>query len=114
MAALRHWLVFEQLVDDMDSDGAVVQTWTPAFEVGTRMPADIAPLSGRELIAAAATQSKVTHRIRIRYRDGIDAKMRAVERETVYNIEAVIPDQESGFRWLTLLCTSGVNAGGTA
>lgn len=112
--AMRHWLTFEQLVEDMDSDGAVTAEWAPAFDVGTTMPAEVAPLSGRELIAAAATQSKVTHRIRIRYRDGITAKMRAVERETYYNIEAVIPDQKSGHRWLTLLATSGVNAGGTA
>lgn len=114
MAALRHWLTFEQLVDDMDSDGAVVQTWAPAFDIGNPMPAEIAPLSGRELIAANAVQSKVTHRIKIRYRDGITAKMRAVERETVYNIEGVIPDPKSGQRWLTLNASTGVNAGGTA
>lgn len=112
--ALRHWLTFEQLVEDMDSDGGVVEAWVPAFDTSATMPAEVAPLSGRELIAANATQSKVTHRIRIRYREGITAKMRAVERETTYNIEAVIPDQKSGQRWLTLLASSGVNAGGTA
>lgn len=112
--AMRHWLTFEQLVEDMDSDGSTVEAWVPAFDISTTMPAEVAPLSGRELIAANSVQSKVTHRIRIRYRDGITAKMRAVEREAFYNIEAVIPDQESGRRWLTLLCTSGVNAGGTA
>jgi SPP1 family predicted phage head-tail adaptor len=112
--AMRHWLTFEMLVEDMDSDGSIEEVWAPAFDIGNPMPAEVAPLSGRELIAAAATQSKITHRIRIRYRAGINAKMRAVERETFYNIEAVIPDQESGFRFLTLLATSGVNAGGTA
>lgn len=111
---MRHWLTFERLVEEMDSDGARSDVWAPAFDVSPTMPADVAPLSGRELLAANAVQSKVTHRIRVRYRDGITAKMRAVERETVYNIEAVIPDQDSGLRYLTLLASTGTNEGGTA
>jgi SPP1 family predicted phage head-tail adaptor len=111
---MRHWLTFETLVDEMDSDGARVVVWAPAFDTSPTMPAEVAPLSGRELIAANAVQSRVTHRIRIRYREGITAKMRAVERETVYNIEAVIPDQRSGLRYLTLLASTGTNEGGTA
>lgn len=112
--AQRHWLTFERLVEEMDSDGARSEVWAPAFDVSPTMPAEVAPLSGRELISANAVQSKVTHRIRIRYRDGITAKMRAVERETAYNIEAVIPDQRSGLRYLTLLASTGTNEGGTA
>lgn len=111
---MRHWLTFERLVEEMDSDGARSDVWAPAFDVSPTMPADVEPLSGRELIAANAVQSKVTHRIRIRYRDGITAKMRAVERETTYNIEAVIPDRRSGLRYLTLLASTGTNEGGTA
>lgn len=111
---MHHWLTFESLVEEMDSDGARVEVWAPAFDTGSTMPAEVAPLSGRELTAAAATQSRVTHRILIRYRDGITAKLRAVERETVYNIEAVISDQKSGLRYLTLLASTGTNDGGTA
>jgi SPP1 family predicted phage head-tail adaptor len=112
--AARHWLTFESLVEEMDSDGARTDVWAPAFDVSPTMPAEVEPLSGRELIAANAVQSRVTHRIRIRYREGITAEMRAVERETVYNIEAVIPDQDSGLRRLTLLASTGTNEGGTA
>lgn len=111
---MRHWLTFETLVEEMDSDGARVEVWADAFDVSPTMPAEVTPLSGRELIAAASTQSRVTHRIRIRYRDGITAKLRAVERTTVYNIEAVIPDTKSGQRYLTLLASTGTNEGGTA
>lgn len=107
---LRHRVTFEELVTDQDSDGAMVPTWVP-FGDGLPLPAEIVPLSGRELIAAQAVQSKVTERIRVRYRPGFRASMRAVHRETIYNILAVIPDPDSGIRFVTLLCESGVNEG---
>lgn len=107
--ALRHRVTFERLITEQDSDGATVETWEDAF--GQPLSAEIAPLSGRELIAAQAVQSQITTRIRLRGRPGLVAAMRAVHRGTVYDIAAVVPDQESGTGWLTLLCTSGVNNG---
>jgi SPP1 family predicted phage head-tail adaptor len=106
---LRHRVSIEALTTDLDSDGAQVEDWTDAF--GQRFSAEISPLSGREMIAAAAVQSEVTTRIRIRYRAGVTASMRVNHRGTVYDIKAVIPDADSGRRWLTLNCTSGVNEG---
>ena len=106
---LRHRVQIEQLVTDQDSEGASVQTWVDA--VGLMVPAEIMPLSGRELIAAAAVQSKVSTRIRIRHRRGISPSMRVVHRDTHYGIEAVVPDQTSGVSYLTLMCTDGVNEG---
>ena len=50
----------------------------------------------------------MTTRIRIRYRAGIVPSMRVVHRSTTYNIRLVIPDPDSGRRWITLGCTSGV------
>lgn len=75
------------------------------------MPAEILPLSGRELIAADAVQTKVTARIRVRYHESYKARMRGVHRGTIYNIEAVVPDQQSGTHWLMLQCSTGVNNG---
>lgn len=106
--ALRHRVQLEQRVVEQDSDGAQVESW---LEVGGLIPAEIAPLSGRELIAAAAVQSKASTRIRIRHRPGVSASMRVVHRDTLYGIEAVIPDATSGVRYLTLLCTDGANDG---
>jgi SPP1 family predicted phage head-tail adaptor len=107
--ALRHRVAFERLTTEQDSDGATVETWEDAF--GMLLSAEIAPLSGRELIAAQAVQSQITTRIRLRGRPGLVASMRALHRGTVYDIAAVVPDPESGTGWLTLLCTSGVNDG---
>ena len=108
---LRRWVAFEVLVVDLDSDGAAVETWVPAFSTNHVMPCEITPISGHELMAAAALQSVVTHRIKTRYRDGFTARMRATERGVVYNIEAVIPDPDSGIRFVTLLASSGASPG---
>lgn len=105
---LRHRVTIESVESADDSDGVRTQTWTP---ICPALPAEILPLSGGELIAAATVQSKVTTRIRMRYRPDIVAlDMRAVHRATVYTIEAVVPDNTSGIRWITLMCSSGADA----
>jgi len=120
---LRHRVTIEALlvsIDDWSSSdtdhssnevptGAQIETWQDAFS--QMLSAEISPLSGRELIAAQAVQSKVSTRIRIRWRPGIVPSMRVRHRATVYAIEAVVPDPESGREWLTLLCTDGINQG---
>lgn len=108
---LRHWVTFEVLVVEVDSDGAQVETWEPAFDVNPRMPCEVTALSGRELVAAQAVQSKITTRIKVRYRPGFDATIRARLGETVFNIEAIVSDPLSRIRYATLLCSSGVSDG---
>lgn len=108
---LRHWLTFEAPAVDLDSDGAQVVTWGDAFAVNSRMPCEVTQLSGRELIAAQAVQSKITARIRARYRPGFAADMRALGEGVVYNIEAVVADPNTGREWVTLLASAGVNDG---
>lgn len=111
----RHWLTFERLVTSEDSDGALQEDWVDAFETNTRMPCEVQTLSGRELIAAQAVQSRVSARVIVRYRPGFDPAMRATGSDgTVYNIEGVAPDSESRRRYVTLYCSTGLNAGGTA
>jgi len=116
--ALRHQLTFERQTSDLDSDGAQVADWVPAFEINSRMPAEVVAMSGRELIAAQAEHSRVTTRIRVQFRPGFKASMRAWFQDprifsgaTVYNIEAVIADPMSRNRYLTLQCSDGTNEG---
>jgi len=113
---LRHWLTFERLTVENDSDGAQVEAWVPAFPVGHIMPAEVTPISGREFIAAAATQSKVTHRIKIRYREeflalGFTMRARTARSGLVFNIEGALPDPDSGVRYITLMASSGISPG---
>lgn len=102
---LRHRVTIEELASELDSDGAQVDSWI-TFGDGRALPAEISPLSARELIAAQAVHSKVTTRIRLRYRTGITAAMRVRHRDMVYEIEGVIPDPDSGRRFITLMTTS--------
>ncbi len=124
---LRHWLTFQQLSVDLDSEtGVQDEVWAPAFDVSWRMPVDVVALSGRELIAAQSVHSKVSTRLTVRYRTGFSPRMRAWWQDpdltdsfgelvypyaVVYNIEAVIPDPDSGRNSVTLLCSSGVSDG---
>lgn len=106
---LRHRVTFQNLVSELDSDGATVETWVDAFNQA--QPAEITPLSGKEFIAAQATQSKVNGRMKVRYRSEYKASMRALHRGAVYNVEAVLPDPDSGRDFLTLLTSTGVTEG---
>ncbi len=103
---LRHRVTFEELTVTQDTDGAQEESWTPLFD--RPISCEIKALSGRELIAAQAVQSKVSTRIVTRYRPGFKPSMRALHRGVVYGVEAVIPDPESGIHWVTLMCTSGL------
>jgi SPP1 family predicted phage head-tail adaptor len=106
---LRHRVIVEELITGLDSDGEKTEDWLPVLD--RPISAEIKPLSGRELIAANGAQSKVATRITVRWRDDFNATQRVRHRDTVYSIEAVVPDMVSGVRWATLLCTSGVRDG---
>ncbi len=106
---LRHRIQFQELIVELDSDGAQEETWQDIFPA--LIPADIVALSGRSLIAAQAVQSKVNTRIVIRHRPGLKESMRVIHRGQIFNIEAILPDPNSGIRYLTLLVSSGVNDG---
>lgn len=104
---LRHRVTLQEQVVAINTAGEQVREWEDVATVW----AAIEPLSGREMLLADQVQSKVNTRIVIRSRDGVLASMRAIHGSTVYNIEAVIPDNESGQEWLTLQCYSGVSEG---
>ena len=120
---LRHRILIEEYVLDLDSNGEVIQdpesgqtfgTWT---EVATVWAA-IEPLSTREFIAAQAVQSQMTARIIIRHREGLDAAMRLVHmrsggvRGQVYNIHGLLNDKDSGLEYITIPVSAGVSTTG--
>lgn len=105
---LRHKVSLQELTHTQNQEtGAMASAWSEVAKV----MASIEPLSAREFIAAAATQSEVVARITIRYRSDITAKMRIVYRDTVYNIAGILPDPKSGLEYLTLPVSYGVNQG---
>jgi SPP1 family predicted phage head-tail adaptor len=56
--------------------------------------AQIRHLNGLETLRAGAAPSVVRASIRIRYRTDVTARMRVVYGSTVYEIKAVLPDEE--------------------
>jgi SPP1 family predicted phage head-tail adaptor len=105
---LRHKVTIQRpgLVQDPES-GEMLHGWADVATVW----ASVEPLSARDFIAAQAGQSEVVARIVIRYRPDIDATMRALYRDKVYNIQGVLPDAKSGLEYLTLPVSEGVNDG---
>ena len=107
--ALRHRVTLQDFGEVVDpATGYRTKIWRA---VASDIPAEVAPLSGREYLAAAATQSAVTARITMRWRPGVTAQQRIVHGDAIYDIESVLPDAKSGREHLTLMCSTGVNDG---
>lgn len=114
---LRHKVRLEELQALTDTSGDVIQDPSTgevsrAWVLVSEPWAAIEPMSGREFIAAAAVQSKVTTRITISYRPGLSAGMRVVHNGKIYNIEATLTDKDSGLEYISMPCSEGVSVSG--
>ena len=101
---LRHRITILKPNDTPDTFGGTSVSDTSAF--AENVPAKIETLSGRELFAAQQKVSQVTHRITIRWQQGIEARMNVSwldDRTRFFQIEAV--ENLDGVRHrLDLLC----------
>lgn len=108
---LRHRVTLQRFVSSRDSDGVLQEGWEDVADLW----AAIEPASVRAFIAAGAEQSKVTGQIVIRSRRGVKSSMRMLHRRlgdiSIYNIEGVLADKESGIEYMTLPVSTGVNEG---
>ncbi|MBK5206121.1 MAG: phage head closure protein [Polaromonas sp.] len=84
-----------------DAYGSPLTGWTDFATVW----AGIQDLSGREYLAAAATQNATTSKITIRHLAGIVPSMRVLHGAVAFNIEAVLGQDK---RQLLLMCSRGV------
>ena len=73
-----------------------------------KVAAEVTFLSAKELVASGAEMSEVSARIKVRYDKNINAKMRIVFRDELYEIQGVTPDNESGLQWLTIFVIKGL------
>lgn len=88
---LRHRVTFQQ--DNgttTDSEGIPVRNWVDVITVWAR----VHDLSGREYFAAQQVQAEVTTEITIRYRAGLNTKMRAKYGTRIFDILSAIPDEK--------------------
>lgn len=101
---LRHRVTIQAPATGQDDYGAPVVGWTDFASVW----AGIQDLTGREYLAAAATQNATTSKITIRHLDGVLPAMRVLHGGAAYNIEAVLGQDR---RQLVLMCSRGVTNG---
>lgn len=101
---LRHRIEIQNSVDTRDEFGAISgQTWHPFCYVW----AAIEPLSGREYFSAAQAQSKVSHKIMMRYKDGIKPYYRILWNDRIFNILSILNIREEN-RELNLYCEEAI------
>lgn len=97
---LRHRVAIERRTDTPTASGGTVPTWSVYRE--TRAQFD--PLTGREYHASDQLRAETTHKITIRYVDGITESMRVrkVRDGRLFAITGVVNVQERS-RMLVLL-----------
>lgn len=104
LGAYRHLVRLERPADGTrDAHGHVPEVW----ELACQAYAQVEPLSGRDLELARQTVARVTHRVRLRYRGGVDPRCRVVFRDRALNVRSVLRDDE-GADGLTLLVEEAV------
>lgn len=100
---LRHRITIQDKVTVPDGYGGMTSTWQDVATVW----ASVEPLKGKELYEAHQMKAELTHRVRIRYVEGIKPQMRIVFRGRELAIEAII-DPEERHESLELLCSEVV------
>ena len=100
---LQHFVTLQKEVRTADGGGGYALSWQDVVKVR----AQVKPLSGRERLAAMKLEASVTHKVVIRYRDGVTAAMRLLFRGRPLNIRSVINVDEFD-TWLELLVEEGV------
>ncbi|SHJ06014.1 phage head-tail adaptor, putative, SPP1 family [Anaerovibrio lipolyticus DSM 3074] len=95
---MRYRVTIQYPSDGVDDYGNSIDTWQDL----TTVWADIQPVSGREYLTANQATSETQYKIYIRYIPNINAKMRIVHNEQIYEILAVLGDKRSNM--LTIMC----------
>lgn len=96
---LRNYITIQQPTEAEDANGEIIQTWSTFANVW----AEILPLVGKEYWSARQTVAEITGKIRLRYINGITAKMRVLYGSKIYDIEAPPIDVENRHIELILL-----------
>lgn len=101
---LRHRITIQQYIEKNGPFGGEGE-WT---DYKKNVAAKVTFLSANELVASGAEMSEVSARIKVRYDKNINAKMRIIFRDDLYEIEGVTPDNESGLQWMTIFVRKGL------
>jgi SPP1 family predicted phage head-tail adaptor len=96
---MKHRILFQSLTRTEDGQGGFTEEW----EDGDYVSAEVTPLKAWEQMRAQQLDSKLTHKILIRYRSDITDEMRLFHRGRIYGIKEVLNLEEAN-RYLQLMC----------
>lgn len=100
---MRHRITFQRFSGALDNFGDPLQADAANWADVATTWAAIDPISGREFYAAEQSQSEVSHKIRCRYRTGLDTAMRITYGKRRFKIISLI-DWEERHESLLLMC----------
>lgn len=100
---MRHRITFQQFSGSQDGFGDPLQADDTNWTDAATLWAAIDPVSGREFYAAEQSQSEVSHKVRCRYRAGLDTAMRIVCGSRRFKIISII-DWEERHESLLIMC----------
>ncbi|MCU7917071.1 MAG: phage head closure protein [Candidatus Thiodiazotropha sp. (ex Epidulcina cf. delphinae)] len=97
---LRHKITIQRATVTRSNSGQAVKNWGDVATVR----ADVYSISGREFFDADQVNSDVTLKVVVRFINGIDPGMRVVHNRRIYDIKAVL-NQENRRRPTLLMCS---------
>jgi SPP1 family predicted phage head-tail adaptor len=97
---LRHKIDIQQELTTQNTYGEPTHSWVTFL---SSVPASIEPIRGREYFASDKMNAEITHRIRMRFRLGVKAKMRVKYCGRYFDIESAI-NVDEGNEWYELMC----------
>lgn len=93
---LNRRVTIQHHVTGQNEIGQPVDSWENLAKTGDgKVWANIRMLNGREFLSGNAEQAQATASIRIRYREDVTAAMRVLHKDQVYEIVAVLPDEQN-------------------
>lgn len=99
LGALRHRVTIEEPVRTADEAGGAEVTWAYVASVW----AEIQPKTGREVFESDQLGGRVTHDVRMRFREGVTPKMRIFHSGRLFDIRFVA-DVGERREWLICSC----------
>ena len=101
---LRHRIMVQKLTSGKDDDGyPIPEQWVDFMPLWAK----VTHLSGKDLIAAQASNSKVVARVKIRYREDINTTMRVIYKGKTYAIDSqALEDTNTGYESVTFLLST--------
>jgi SPP1 family predicted phage head-tail adaptor len=101
IGALRHRLVLQESARTPDSGGGYAQGWANVA-ANPVLFAALFPAGDGLYVAQRQRKSRVTHRLRIRYREDVAADMRLIDDEKAYHVQSAA-DPDGTKAWLDIL-----------